>query len=283
MANGVLYIATGKQYIQEAKYSARSISNHMPEVGITLVTDERNIQEKEFDNIINLDSLSNDPGASTFSEDLSPYDKTLFLDTDTYVTQNLGELFGILDEFDLAVTMSPSRKSIEGLAEPWREYNTGVFAYKSSPEIDSFFSTWGEIYESWREKHNTSANQPSFTIALSKSNLDFFTLPREYNVRIPRIGYITNDVKILHGHHPGELSQIADQLNTTASSRVYWPNSYYSDNKSHKIKSKSTMRYRTEHVAYRFRSSLQRNGLGYTIGRIIEESVKRVKAKTPYV
>jgi len=276
MSEGVLYIATGNSFINEAKQSAKSVKKHMPDVEITLITDTGIDNEKKyFDNVELVDSLTKDPGASTLSEDLSPYDRTLFLDTDTIVTQDISEVFDILDEFDLAITMSPGRKTVEGVPEPWREYNTGVFSYKSNSRTSKFFSNWGQEYKEWRAKYDTSANQPSFTKTLFESDIDFFVLPREYNVRIPRVGYIKNDVKILHGHHPRKLSNVAKHFNNKSGSRVYWPNSYYSEKKSHKIREDPTLRYRTEYTIHRFIKSLKNNGARYTTGRIIEEFKKK--------
>ena len=76
----------------------------------------------------------------------SPYDKTLFLDTDTYINHNLDDMFVILDKYDMALAHDFSRKrnyvaaaipEYNALPYAFSEFNTGVFLYKKSPKADN--------------------------------------------------------------------------------------------------------------------------------------------------
>ena len=50
MSEGILYIANGENYVEEAKISAERINEVMPDVSISLITDQ-DIECDYFDNI----------------------------------------------------------------------------------------------------------------------------------------------------------------------------------------------------------------------------------------
>ena len=51
MSRGVIYIASGKSYIEEAIQSASSLKSKMPDMNITLFSSE-NIKSAFFDNVM---------------------------------------------------------------------------------------------------------------------------------------------------------------------------------------------------------------------------------------
>ncbi|NEN89875.1 MAG: hypothetical protein F6K48_13550 [Okeania sp. SIO3H1] len=155
---GYLYVATGDKYIQEAIVSATSLKKLNKSVHITLVTD-RNINNSLFDEVV-----IHPVEIKDFKEGLLykvrhiyqayPYEKTLFVDTDTYFCDDCQEIFETLDFFDLAVAPDPtdphkakSPKTNKKLAA-CETYNTGVILFKKSLNNELFFQKWLEIYES---------------------------------------------------------------------------------------------------------------------------------------
>lgn len=245
MSQGFLYIATGSQYISEAKTSVRSLKRHVTGEKVALATDE-DVHSDLFDQIISMEDLTADFSSSNIPPKLSPFDKTVFLDTDTYICEDITGLFDILNEYDLAATIAPNQNEVPQIPSPYVEYNTGVIAYKSNDKIKSMMRIWGEIYDSWREKNAVKRNQPSFTKAVYESNISTHTLPSKYNVRIVFPGYLCGDAKIVHGRHPAGLPTIAEYINKSRGFRVFYPNSYVFTVNPFKLVERGSLRYKIE-------------------------------------
>ena len=131
MSFGIVYVATGEKYVKEAGISARMVRRWMPDVSISLFTDfTGNNLPPFFDNTFHL----SDPAHSFFDkiEPLinSPYEKTLFLDTDTLMVESVYELFELIDKFDLAYCHAPFRicYDLADVPDAFPEANTGVLA-----------------------------------------------------------------------------------------------------------------------------------------------------------
>ena len=278
MERGILYIATGEDYIEEAKYSANSVQEHMPEIPIALATDHKKVNADIFDIIIRLDELHEDYGAGTIPPDLTPFEKTLRLDTDTYLCDSVDEVFDILDNFDVTLTYSPAKRHVTGVPEPWVEYNGGVIGYNSTHEARRFLTLWNESYEEWREEYGEPNNQPSLTKSLYETDVQFFTLPKEYNCRIPRFGYIANDVKIVHGRHKDtEPAKMAEFINSKDSRRVIYPSKSVFSHQPIDIFSREDWNLTTRGIAYRIRCSLRNDGVATTAKDCIKEIYKLMK------
>ena len=217
---GVLYIAMGKKYIEEAKISAKSLKAKMPNLPVTILAHEE-VKTPEFNEAV----VVNKPYYS-FEDKVvylydSPYEYTLFLDTDTYVCEDFSELFGVLDNFDIAAVHAPTKipGTVNGVPECYQQMNTGMILFKKSPEVKKFWEYWVKIYESGEP------DQPSFREALFKSNLRIATLTPEYNCRFPFPTFVCGTVKILHGRHQ-DLEWVGQKINAEKGARVYQPKDF---------------------------------------------------------
>ena len=265
MTDGVMYIASGEQYLSEAEYSATSVREQMPDVNIALVTDHENIEADVFDDILDLTETYPDSGVSTLRPGLSPYDRTLFLDTDTFLAEPVPELFDILEDYNMAFTQSPGRLAVPGLPDPWVEFNTGVISYESSTATEQFFERWLDIYQNMLKSDDIDRNQPSFAHAVAESDVDYFLLPREYNCRVPRFGYLAHEAKVVHGRDTVPLADIAARLNENPDRRVHWPKIRRNLVADLQVVHESDIEYRPLHIAFRFKRSVQRNGLRHAL------------------
>src|SRR5215216_6245967 len=99
---GIVYVATGKKYIEEATLSASSVKRWMPGVPITVFTDQSSAGSC-FDTVVPVTSCGDGFKDKVLFMAQSPYDRTLFLDTDTYLCGSVQELFDLLGHFDLAM------------------------------------------------------------------------------------------------------------------------------------------------------------------------------------
>ena len=166
MTEGFLYVATGQKYIKEAIRSAQSLKKHSGSARIAMVTNEA-FSNKLFDEVIVLDHEHSSDwknGLSFKVEGLlrSPFEKTFFIDTDTYFTDNVQELFRVLDYFDLLMSHSPndiSRIRIEGeKLEGISPYNTGVIVYNNSEKVKSIKSigAFAQAKIDWKMTNKTA-------------------------------------------------------------------------------------------------------------------------------
>jgi hypothetical protein len=158
----------------------------------------------------------------------SPYDRTLFLDTDIYVCEDISDLFALLDEFDIGVAHAPFRTvyRIPGVPSCFPEFNTGVVLFKKSAKVTEFFMNWLTFYKrdlnrdvEWLHPLGEDlfpgdlTDQPAFREALYRSRLRIATLPSEYNCRFNFPGFVQEKVRILHGRH-SHPHQIAKTVNS---------------------------------------------------------------------
>lgn len=249
MSFGVIYIVSGDEYLRKAENSAESLKHNNPELPIHLYTDGDAAPET-FDEITRVDSGLRKKGDSILSERHMSYDKTLYLDADTYVAGNIADLFELLDRFEIVAAHNEARAWYHedfyaeagiDLPDSFPEYNTGVIAYNDSERVRSLFERWNEIYDDLAYERN----QPAFRVALYESDVAIGTVPPEYNFMTHTVGFASGEVRIVHqGSSDADLKKWAERLNSVPGKKVTsWeeapcrviPNSYKS--KRYKIES----------------------------------------------
>jgi len=227
MERGVLYVAVGNEFVDEATISARTLQQEMPDLPTAIVSDE-DVSASVFDTVIEVD----DP-CFGFRDKIagirrSPFDQTVYLDTDVFVAGAFPELFEVLDRFDIAATHNPNRDldtSDLDVPASFPEYNTGVLAYDTAACAD-LFEAWADQY---RDDH--AHDQPSFRKVTYESDVRIATLPREYNCMIRYPGKVVEPVKIFHGRllemdSPGapkyfDVEDAVDRVNGYEGHRIY--------------------------------------------------------------
>jgi hypothetical protein len=235
---GVVYVATGKEYIEEALVSAASVRNQMPNLLVTLFCDQEVICPAVND-VVKIEVDPSFPGCAGKIPYIaaSPYDQTLFLDSDTYVCGGLAELFDLLDAFDIAAAHSPTHAiyRVDTAPDSFPEFNTGVILYRSSPPVHALFSSWAAIFArhlrrlarddiQWLRpadrRFHTLNDQGAFREALFQSRLRVATLSPVYNCRFSLPGCVDGAVKIVHGRGV-DLSKVAQAINAITSRRGF--------------------------------------------------------------
>jgi len=183
---GVIYIATGEKYVEMAARSAKSLKSHSPNIPTYIFTDCNVDRYSCFDGSANIPSTQPGylNGAKLDYHDKTPFKKTLFLDADTRVCENITHMFDVLDRFDIAVAYEPGRtrelEKYPGLApRGFLPVNSGVILYKSTDSVI-------ELMKNWQEAHIKSGNrqaQPTLRDQLWLSDIRLLILPPEYNCR----------------------------------------------------------------------------------------------------
>lgn len=239
---GILYIASGTNYRDEAIISARSVKAAWPDVPIAIITDQP-LEAGIFD-IVQITALQGDNIDKVRNVSRSPFERTILLDTDTYCLQPFPELFDLLERFQLAAALDISRFSErwdpstgrhvfiqgDGVPECFIELNTGVIAFRNEPDVLQVFDQWLKACLAARGAADPYAqDQPSFRKVIYNSGLRIATLPSEYCFRLHTPDYARTAVKILHGRwsysnlgsEPGAvLARLGRLINKSLGTRI---------------------------------------------------------------
>jgi hypothetical protein len=201
---GILYVATGQRFLAEAEISARSAKVVMPDVPIMLASD-RDSDCPDFDIQIKIENPEYSFMDKILALKETPFDKTIFLDTDTFVLADVTDLFNLLPRFDIAAAFEPARflDRIGGIPTCFSELNTGVILYKSADTVFEAIDEWHRLYAEEIEGMKTIGkkawhDQYSFTRVIFEKNIPFYVLPPEYNARILLPFQASGEVKIVH-------------------------------------------------------------------------------------
>lgn len=230
MKEGYLYIATGKKYLKEALISVLSLKKICPTAHATLITDTL-VNMPEFDavQVLNFKNESNNNWKQgilfkVMALQNSPYEKTFFVDTDTYFTNNCHGLFDLLDHYDLLICHDQARNPKIVVAEKevdgYEAYNTGVMVYINNDRINELFKKWLFVY---KEKYKLYPHdQPPLMEALLYRDVKLYVLPIIYNFRFGFYGYLKGEVKIIHGRS-NDFVSYNKKINSITRARVWLP------------------------------------------------------------
>jgi hypothetical protein len=237
VSNGALYIITqDPRYVSLLLTSAASLKKAMPELPITAfsqfpVQDESGLFEK----VVRVEPSKDGFYDKSKLIQNSPYERTLFIDADTFVLEPVPELFSLLDHFDCAAAHEEylntdwhNRYPRTDVPASFPEFNTGILMLNSSERTGRLLGEWGPLYRKFLEEKPGQAinDQPFFRAAAYCSEVRIATLTREYNCKFRGQGYLNGRVKILHGHVDFKLDRVfldkaAAVLNRSTKPRVY--------------------------------------------------------------
>ncbi len=235
MKTGIIYSCGGSfKYLTEAITSAHSVRRCTPNVGITLFHDYddntlKSYDTDVFDNITPISYPDNLPthlktgGMKNFLGKLcsfikTPYQKTLFLDTDTLVIKNLAEDFKILENFDIAIAPGPMTQPpvdktdiICEIPRCFPELNTGVIFYDNSSKMVEFLESWLDVFVNNKNnlyrKHGKGGEQVSLRYLLWKNKnirmhiMSSPGMPNIYNFRWEDLDKQFTHKNIIKIHH----------------------------------------------------------------------------------
>ncbi|MFY0623131.1 MAG: hypothetical protein JXQ89_15720 [Pelagimonas sp.] len=181
---GVIYAATGEAYLDTARRSARSLRKYNPDLHITLFSD---IDDTSgcFDRVIRIDGAHTRSKVDAIVE--TPYEQTLYLDTDTIIRDDLTDMFGLLDRFDICISGvvlwdRPGHKNVWKTKTPesFVEPNTGVILYRRTEKMNGFLEQFRkDFYE-----YGSSNDQITMRELIWNTDVQYFVLPEQYNKRV---------------------------------------------------------------------------------------------------
>lgn len=227
---GVYYIATGTKYVDEAESSLQTL-RRFHDWPAAIATDVSDQETSMFDHHIPIEApefgLADKPRLMA----ASPFDQTLYLDTDIHVCGEIDELFGLLSQYDIAARPVGSYLSGEYIETPvpdcYPEYNTGVVLFQKNKKTDNLIKEWERQYQKLKKEQQASNDQRGFRVAAYNCKARLAPLPAIYNTRLPFRDKIYGDVHILHGRPDGGLvgdlpaGEIIEELNRDSEGRIY--------------------------------------------------------------
>ncbi len=206
MEKGFLYIAIGKRYVMEAEISARSL-RRFTKYPLCIITDQPGYQNALFDIILH-EEMPGDFIAKIIGVARTPFERTVYLDNDTFVCCPVDEMFDVLDHFDMSMLpffflhsyefynrYNPTYKMKYEKIIP--EYHFGVMVYRMNDNVKNLMHDWLGTHHEMHIK----ADCTSFREAYFK-HIPFVRispLPLEYNYHgTNSFGVAYNEIKIIH-------------------------------------------------------------------------------------
>ena len=160
---------------------------------------------------------------------LTPFDRTLYLDSDTSIAQDISSIFDILDRFDICAAQAMLRNSYiskiawqKSLPVGFPPFNTGVILYRKTQEVITFFEQWSKAFAEFGHRHD----QPTFRELLWSSKLRVIALPPEYNVRYLKYKFFWNKTEAvpfiyhLKQYHTGWIAWSIEMLKNSLISTI---------------------------------------------------------------
>jgi hypothetical protein len=222
---GVIYVARGSDFVTEAEASTDSLRQQMPAVNITLFTEDRVTKPALFDRILSPPARSDFPLGDKIDAILaSPYDRTVFLDSDTHVCEPFWDLFELMDRFEFAAVRQHRLDQAPESACPacFHEYNSGVLVYRQTQAVKQMLKKWRWMY--WH-RFATPKNQRALREALYLSKVRLYGLPETDNTHFEDAVLYGPGFRpvILHGRLR-EITGVRQLLKTGNNWRVMFPN-----------------------------------------------------------
>lgn len=242
MGKGVIYIATSESYFQESIQSIRSLKK-FNDVPVAVLTSgsicekyaNTNMGDGQPDKLIAISNCYDDLRDKIHNIGKTPWEKTLYLDTDTKILDDITPLFELLERVDIAAAHATGlyRVTIDGVPNSFPEFNTAVLAFNNNDSVSQLFELWKECHSRQMEQGRPNESvpveagvnladsssfgnmhgQPPFREALYDSDISYSVLPSEYNLQAGGRGYIYHKAKIAHGQYCEEIEKKANSRN----------------------------------------------------------------------
>ena len=225
---GIVWIATNEQYYAMALRSLLSARECMPDLQTCLVTDDRRRSGiSGFDVIVDHEKPGEGYGDQVTGMGQSPFERTICLDSDTFVTKPLWKLFDLVTLYPVAATHGLwrfSREPCEDLPCVF-EWACGMVAFKDCPVWRKFHKHWSNLYfERRRTEGGNPGTQIDFREAILDQTVPIFTLGPSFNFQVGAPGFLGGK-EFVHVSHSKKANggALGLSVNTRQGPRV-WKN-----------------------------------------------------------
>lgn len=215
VSNGVLYIAFGDQWVNETKESIRSLRK-VSQIPIAVITDSAWSDGEQPDQFVLHEAV---PGFASKPKlmGLSPFEHTLFIDTDTMLTCDVAPVFGLLKHYDMGVHFFGPMLKIEPDLVCHPQCNSGVILYKKNEGVLDVFRSWEAEYQAAIQGRVAKdsrgfGDQRYLAIAIARSSVRAVHLDTYLNFTLWDVLVTWSPPMILHGRLP-HMESIAKEIN----------------------------------------------------------------------
>lgn len=234
-----MLFAIGARHLAEARVAARSVREQHPELPIVAFFDAPTADHLGDDEPYDHAILQLEARPRSAKEVMAlkltvlgqtPFDHTVYLDTDTYVCGAFDELYELLEQFDMAMSIErryrdewPPLARQPAVPLPYRDFNQGVLAYRSCPAVLDAFAAAATIAAESAVDDQIALR----SVLYRRPDVRVAPLTPEYNCRFHAFGYVVGPVKILHGrphgrpHTRATFERVAARVNSDLRPRVY--------------------------------------------------------------
>jgi hypothetical protein len=213
---GLITIAVGRKYISQAKYLAYSCMLHAPHIIRAVITDQPDLLSPYYDIRLPLKKEYGNPfEVKTRLPLYTPFEKTLYVDTDSLVIHNIDSYWKTLEEQSFVYEGKMITegewyldigKLIQQTAVPWiPKFNSGMFLFKKDEKVSAIFDTAYDYLVHQKERNLGVAffrkemlpDEPFLAIALAK----YREKPVEDHGRFSRtlIGAVNIHINVVKG------------------------------------------------------------------------------------
>lgn len=177
---GFVFATCGDTYDILARRAARTLRRVMPQAQIDWYTDAP-VDDPVFDQVHRVRHAWFRPKMEALCR--SRFARTVYLDADMVVLQDLSDVFEVLRDYDFCGVHGRSRSPVmapvtEGVPRAAPVINGGLIGIGSDPRCRELLVEWERIV------HETGAryDQPSLRALLYRTELRFYALTLEYNM-----------------------------------------------------------------------------------------------------
>ncbi len=200
---GVIYCATNHTIFLEASLiSAIAFRQLNPDIPVTIICDDSTYQDLDLQNLgITLIKIpiESDKNSNTFVSrnlktrlaGITPYQETLYIDSDMLPLKPIDPIWGYLSDADFAMAVDrlPTIAQCDHIAPVERDYtmellpgdtiqfNSGLMLWRNNAATQSLFDQWQQEWQCFK-KHD----QLAMVRALATTQLNVAQLPVNYNI-----------------------------------------------------------------------------------------------------
>jgi len=228
--SGIVYVASGDRFVREAEQSLISLKAVMPNVPAVLFTDFPEKVVGAFDQVIRMTEVHFSFLDKIYAMRHSPFERTLYVDTDVYFCRDCSHLFDALDRFDIAAAHEPSRNHqfMDRVPDYFPELNCGIILFRKTAAVETMLTDWDAAFRKLLQETGYDNDQLTFRELLYQSSLRFLALGAEYNFRAEYAVALSawSPVWIIHARHVdfADVKRIAEQ---SYKPRVFMPHAGY--------------------------------------------------------
>jgi hypothetical protein len=222
-ACGALFIAFGEQYRREVVRAVRSVREVHPDLSCCVISE---IEPDDLPSGVKV--LVREPEmkypfrAKPRYLRESPFERTLFLDTDTTIVRPIDGIFRILDRFDIGLSLLPHYRP-DLVNYPYLSTaNSGVILFQRCRAVTEMFDRWLQLFDELVVISEARASNIPARIYVDPILMQAISDTAEIRLAplAPALNFVlhmqcitASPIHIIHGRHvdPGGLARAIDQ------------------------------------------------------------------------